>query len=274
MTIAPMTTGVVEILDKEDETTSRHFARNISWTPETFEWVDVDLPEDNGRKSYAYLSAVDQGDHIAVDTESQTIRVRPLDPYDGVQRSGAGVAQPLDVMQAEVLRGGGVVAQELTAVVAPDNTVVTLLLETGLGLYVRFSGDWQLLSSDSAALEDTFIMPVSPEAVEVFDKADMASVTLSAFDLPRVETLDNGVDIQITPEPVGLPAVFPENGGAVTAAGSMIPTVDTVDDLDVAIRVASAHPDARWYVVKRAKALGAEERVPAGWIPQTVVRPF
>jgi hypothetical protein len=55
------------------------------------------------------------------------------------------VPQPLIAVQAEVLRGG-VLAQELDAVVAPDNTVATLMLETGVGTFVRYSGDWQLLS--------------------------------------------------------------------------------------------------------------------------------
>ena len=166
-------------------------------------------------------------------------------------------------------------AQELSAVVAPDNTVVTLLLETAIGLYVRFSGDWRLLSSDSTALEDAQLLSVSPEALEVFDKADMASRTLSAFSLPRSESLPDGTEVQVLPEPNAISDEIPNlTAGVVVAAGVVIPPVDTVEDLDVAIKFAQVHPAARWYVAKRASVLGAAERVPAEWSPHAVVRPF
>lgn len=233
-------------------------------------------PEEDRAKTYSYANKKDMGDYLSYSTDNGELRVRALDPYDGVSLAPrAGVPQPLEVLQAEVLRGGGVVAQELSAVVAPDNTVVTLMLETGLGIYVRYSGDWQLLSSDSEALDGYYIIPVSPEAVAVFDQADMADATLSAFDLPRTETFDNGNSVNILPDAVGTDPVNPDLTAAQpVTAGAYIPPVDTVDDLDVAIRLASVNPDARWFVAKRAKALGAAERVPADWYPHAVVHPF
>ncbi|MGV1079728.1 MAG: hypothetical protein ACOYD1_07730 [Candidatus Nanopelagicales bacterium] len=269
-----MRTAVVEIFDSEDETTTRHYAKNVSWSGTSLRWIDADVEEDIADKVYDYLSVEDRGDSVLMATASGTLLVRPLDPYDGVQMSRAGVPQPLDVLEAEVLKGGGAVAQELSAVIAPDNTVVTLMLETGLGVYVRFSGDWQLLSADSTALEDTQILPVSPEALVVFDAADMANTALSAFDLPRVETLPNGAEIKITPQPVGLADQLPRSGGILVASGVSIPPINTVDDLDMAIRFGQVNPAARWYIAKRASILGAAERVPAEWSPQVVVHPF
>lgn len=197
-----------------------------------------------------------------------TVRVRALDPYDGITLAPkAGVPQPMEVLRAAVSQGGGVVAQELTAVVAADNTVVTLMLETEIGTYVRFSGDWQLLGDNSEALDDTWTLTVSADALGVFDAADMASATLSAFDLPRTESVD-GVDIQIDPEPVGMESgtLAPELS-VVVAAGAAIPSILSEDDLDIAIRFAQNNPAARWYVTKRADAMGQSSRVPTSWSP-------
>lgn len=207
---------------------------------------------------------------VAVGSEpGVSVRVRALDPYDGVTLSPkAGVPQPLEVLRASVSQGGGIVAQELSAAVAADNTVVTLLLETELGTYVRYSGDWQLLSETSEALDDTWTLVVAPGALEVFDAADMASTTISAFDLPRVENVD-GNDIEINPDPVGMEDRTPgsEMVDVVVAAGPAIPSINSEDDLDLAIRFGQNNPAARWYITKRADALGQRSRVPASWSP-------
>lgn len=53
--------------------------------------------------------------------------------------------------------------------------------------------------------------------------------------------------------------------------GGMAPSLDVVvpisgpDDLELGIRVAGAHPSGRWYVTKRARALGLEHQLPAAW---------
>ena len=49
-------------------------------------------------------------------------------------------------------------------------------------------------------------------------------------------------------------------------AASIIPPVDCPEDLSVCLRYADAHPDARWYAVKRANALGLTNHVPAAWM--------
>ena len=227
---------------------------HLSW------WVD----DDHGRGTEV-VGHRDGGLNMefTLPDDAGTVRVRELDPYDGVVlAAGAGVPQPVEVLRADVENFGGVVAQELTAVVAADNTVVTLLLETGIGLYVRFSGDWQRLSATSTALEDTSLLKVSPGAVDIFDAADMANTTLSAFDLPRTETIE-GVEFEINPEaPEDNPI---SEDGPVVASGITIPRIMDLDDLDLAIRHASRSRGARWYVERRAAALGATERIPMDW---------
>jgi hypothetical protein len=193
-----------------------------------------------------------------------SVRIRDLDPYDAVNLASAGVPQPVAAIRVAILRGG-MLAQELEAVVAPDNTVATLMLETGAGTYVRYGGDWQLLSDDSDSLEDMALVTVAAGAVDMWDAADAARTTLTIVDLPT-STVTEGVEYIQEPTDTE-----PEEG--ITAAGISLPEVRTVEDLSLALRFASAHPQARWYVAKRAKALGAAGQVPPEW-GQGVVLPF
>jgi hypothetical protein len=85
------------------------------------------------------------------------------------------------------------------------------------------------------------------------------------FDLPNSASADGQEFVQ-EPEPVAA-------AGALTAAGISLPEINQPEDLPLAVRFASAHPAARWYVLKRAKALGAADQVPAEW-GGGVVLPF
>jgi hypothetical protein len=51
----------------------------------------------------------------------------------------------------------------------------------------------------------------------------------------------------------------------VMASAVCIPEIMCLEDLSLGLRYASAHADARWYVMKRAAALGAPERIPPQW---------
>jgi hypothetical protein len=191
------------------------------------------------------------------------IRIRHVDPYDAVFLSpGAGVPQPVEVIRMHVLQGGGMLANSLQAVVAPDNSVVTLLLETGSGPYVRYLGAWQQLQDTSQSLEDLELVTVGSGAVDVFDASQNASTTISVFELPTPSASRNdGADEIIDPAEV-------PTDTAVTltaAAGTHIPMIASTEDLDLGLRFAAVHPDARWYVAKRAMALGESNRVPTWW---------
>lgn len=214
-------------------------------------------------------SVEDQGDWIVgQSSEGQEYRFRALDPYDAVDMgAGAGVPQPLPVVQAAVIRGGAL-ADSLDAVVAADNTVATLMLETGMGTFVRYGGDWQLLRDDSGSLDDMNLVSVAPGALSVWDAADGAGQTVSVFDLPLKG--DNGE--AINPEP----DTDIETTAAIAASGISIPAIGTEEDLDLGIRYANSHPEARWYVTKRARALAASARIPTHWnvVPVAVAPPF
>jgi hypothetical protein len=229
----------------------------------------VGWDEDDRINGVILSSVEDQGDWIVgTSTEGQQFRFRDLDPYDAVSMSAAGVPQPLMVVQAHVLRGG-VLADSLDAVVAADNTVATLMLETGVGTFVRYGGDWQLLRDDSGALDDMGLVSVSPGALSVWDAADSAGQTISVFDLPLKG--DDGEPVN--PEPSGLDV---DTAAAIAASGVSIPSITCEEDLDLGIRYANAHPEARWYVTKRARALAASARIPTHWnvAPVAVAPPF
>jgi 2'-5' RNA ligase len=54
-------------------------------------------------------------------------------------------------------------------------------------------------------------------------------------------------------------------GGALGAGLDLMVPVASSADLDLGIRVANQHPGGRWYVTKRARALGLEHRLPTEW---------
>lgn len=236
---------------------------NVAAGPSDGGW-SVGWDEDDRINGVILTSVTDEGDWIVgTDAEGQTYRFRDLDPYDAVMMSAAGVPQPLMVVQAHVIRGGAL-ADSLDAVVAADNTVATLMLETGMGTFVRYGGDWQLLRDDSGSLDDMNLVSVAPGALDVWDAADGAGQTLSVFDLPLKG--DDGE--AINPEDTSLDV---ETAAAIAASGVSIPQISSEEDLDLGIRYANAHPEARWYVTKRARALTASARIPAHWNVAPVV---
>jgi hypothetical protein len=207
---------------------------------------------------------VDDGDAlVTTSVHGGSYRIRALDPYDAIDLAPVpGIPQPVEVIRTYLL-GGGPMAQELDAVVAPDNTVVTLMLDTNTGVYVRYSRNWQLLRNDSTSvLEDMALVAVAAGAVDIWDAADSANVTITVFDLPNQAGAGVVLSIQDpgTPEPP-----LSTDGEPVTAAGLSIPTISGADDLALAFSYGDTHPAARWYVSKRAISLGAEDRIPAAW---------
>jgi hypothetical protein len=260
---------VDDVTDTTEEITHRRAVGGIAYGLSGTGW-SVGWDDDDGDtiRGVILSSVEDQGDHImGTDEGGQIVRFRDLDPYDAVMMSAAGVPQPLQVVQAHVLRGG-VLADSLDALVAADNTVATLMLETGMGTFVRYAGDWQLLSDSTGSLDDLAVVSVAPGALDVWDAADSASTTISIFDLPLVGDDGN----PINPEP----QVDIETTAAIAASGISIPQITTIEDLDLGLRYANAHPEARWYVTKRARALAASGRIPSYWnvAPVAVTPPF
>lgn len=247
-----------EITDTNDPTTETRFVANTTVEPGEGSGLSIVYEVDGFQRGLQVPALEDKGDHWA--TPDGSVQIRAVDPYDAVILApAAGIPQPVAAIRAALLSGGQL-AQELDAVVAADNTVATLMLETSVGTYVRFSGDWQLLSPDSDALEDMTLVIVGPGAVDIWDAGEASRSTVNVSDLPVVSSRDGEDYIQ-----------EPSNGEGPEVA--RIPVVASAEDLPLAIRYAATHPDARWYVSKRAHALSASGMVPRDWQPG-VVRPF
>lgn len=182
-----------------------------------------------------------------------TIRVREIDPYDALLMSTVKIPQPVDAIKAAIL-GGGHVANELDAVVAPDNSVATLMLETSVGVYVRFSRAWQLLAHSSTALDSMSLVAVSAGALEVWDQGEATNSRVMVSDFP----IDiNQGEIDAIWEPSAPDEKMPKDG-IVVASGSSIPDIEDMDDLAIAVRFGQTNPASRWFIEKRAAALGAQ----------------
>lgn len=190
---------------------------------------------------------------VGTTIEGVTYRLRPVDPYDALELSEAGVPQPVEAIRAAFL--GGSLATELDAVVAADNTVATLMLETSVGIYLRFGHSWQLLGPESTALEDMSLVPVAAGALEVWDAGEASNSRVMVSDFP-VKTGSGGVEN--IHEPSAPDPKMPGADGSVVASGTAIPEVMDLEDLAVAIHFGETNPDARWFIEKRAKALGAK----------------
>lgn len=203
---------------------------------------EVIYSEGEDYHGWVFKSMEQVGGEVHGTTEYGQVVIRPVRADDAIDLApGVGVPQPVDVIEAHLLREDDMLAGEVDAAVAVDNSVVTLVLDTGLGLYVRYSGDWQLLPETSSSLEGLALHPVAPAALDVFDAADAAAQTVTIFDLPR--TIDNYyTDATDREEEIEAPV-----GGPTVAA------IDSEMDLSNVIRMTA--PEAAWYVRKRAQAL-------------------
>jgi len=182
----------------------------------------------------------------------ELIVVRPI-------RADDGIALPLRIpLPPEII--GGIMAgttpqPTLSAAVDDQGDVHTMVLETATGLYARFSRNW-LLMADIGPIEQLQIVAVDPEDLEHFDMADDKGNTISIRDLTPI----NEPSISAT----GPSRSNPPPAAPVTAGAAPMVTVASAADLPDAIAYAATQDGAasRWYVTRRAKALGWTEPLP------------
>ena len=138
---------------------------------------------------------------------------------------------------------------ELMAVVDEQGDVLTILLMSNAGTYLRYSGAW-IPVTDPAQISGWNAVPVKDEALDVYDPIDQAGYVTHINSLPLQDNSD-----------------FNEFGqGGVLVAAAM-PPITSFDDVPAAIEAAAANPEFRWYVAKRIKALGLEVELP--WESET-----
>jgi len=172
--------------------------------------------------------------------------IRPSDaPLAGIY----GFDLPVPVLAA-IATGQIGTNMKLQAIVdEDDNMVLTLMLETDAGLFVRYDGLWHPFN-EPELFDSTYMMEVHENAIQVYDAADVIGTQAPANVLP---TDLNEIDAT-TLDPVERPLA--------ASAIEIVLTIDTEEDLNSAIVAATDSPGMRWYVEKRATALGLEVEFP------------
>lgn len=185
--------------------------------------------------------------------EDEPIILRATRPDDAAAdpRFSLRIDLPVDIIGAIMTNTTS--QPSISAAVDDTGEVHTMVLETGVGLYARFSRSW-IRMADISPIEQLDIIDVPPDDVEAYDQADDRGQTLNIRDLHPIEQPAVS-GISVTPEPA-----------AVTAGAQFGATVliSSAADLPDAIAQAATEEGAgtRWYVARRARALGYTEPMP------------
>lgn len=136
----------------------------------------------------------------------------------------------------------------LSAAADDDGDVHTMILETGLGLYARYSQTWLRLI-DTAPIENLNIVDVPGDDLAAYDEADTAGEMLNLTDLHPFEGQEAVEVIQPREEPEPVTS----SAGPVNAI-----IIGSLDDVPRAVAFAAtpAGEASRWYVARRARRLG------------------
>jgi hypothetical protein len=141
----------------------------------------------------------------------------------------------------------------LTAAIDDEGEVHTMVLETSLGLYARYARTW-IRMMDISPIEALEVVDVPSDDLGIYDDADDAGKTVNIRDMhPKTEGYDTAVSVNAAEEPEPV---------AASAAGTVV--VASAADLPAAIEFAatSAGVASRWYVERRARALGHTDPLP------------
>lgn len=163
------------------------------------------------------------------------------------------VPMPLDAIASIHASSTGVVMPTLWAMSDDEGFVVTLMLNTDAGLYIRYASTWHLLSDDDV-VDGLNVTEVEDTAMEMFDQFDRAGQLVHLTAMPTKEEV-----VQVVPEG----ASTSEPAPVLSSVRTMdVPTLTSAEDLPAAIAMAEADPELRWWVERRMKALGIEASLP------------
>jgi hypothetical protein len=187
--------------------------------------------------------------------DGQETLLREAVPEDAARAITLSTTIPLPVEIIGAIMSDTTADPTISAAVADDGEVHTVILETGLGLYARYSRNWIRLA-DISAIDQLSIVAIPETDLEHYDQADEAGNTVNIRDLSPIVTTEDSVDTSLPPA---------EPAEPVTAGGRNISLVITsAADLPTAIEYAAtpAGEASRWYVARRARALGWKEALP------------
>lgn len=196
---------------------------------------------------------------------AQTVKVRPAMEDDAVfSPLGVGVPQvplPLPVQESLLYATEGVTAPVLYAMSDDQGFVVTLMLSTDVGIYLRASGAWHLLTEEDV-VDGLTTVAVNDTAVDMFDQFDRAGQLVPTSAMPLTNPLDAETVPQREEGVVPNGATAPAGGVVVASGVKTVPILASQDDIAEAIIAAEDDPDLQWWVERRVKALGLDAEFP------------
>lgn len=192
---------------------------------------------------------------FTTDVNDELIVLRPTRPDDAASWDRLSNRIPLPTEIIGAIMTDAIPEPSISAAVDEQGDVHTMLLETGLGLYARYAASW-IRMTDISPIEQLDIVNVPADDLTIYDQADQRGDTVNIRYLHPVDM----------PSPGGT-AVTPEPAPTVAAAAGSAPgtiVVNSPADLPDAIAFAATQSGAasRWYVARRAKALGYTDRLP------------
>jgi len=196
------------------------------------------------------LVAMDESQLRFVTETGEKIVLRPTRPDDAAasDRFTLGIPLPVEIIGA--LMTNTIPEPTISAAVDDDGDVHTMILETGVGLYARYSRQWIPLI-DISPIEQLDIVDVPATDLEHYDMADDIGKTISIRDLspinpPAASAIGPN---RATPPPPAVTASADAGMIVITSAG----------DLPDAVAWGESHPAARWYISRRWRALGGPD---------------
>lgn len=176
---------------------------------------------------------------------------RPDDAATGGQFVDLPFDLPVEVIGAIVNGAIEQNASTLSAALDDQGDVHTILLESPLGIYARYSKTWIKLT-DVGVISHLNVVDIPAEDLNTYDEADIAGNMVNINDLNPKE-----------PEVIEVIQAPPVTVTA-TAGPTRAVLIGSVEDLPGAIDYAGTDEGkgSRWYVARRAKALGWTEPLP------------
>lgn len=266
-----LTGSVVDIEDKKGTDSSIRVFKKM--------WYDPYESQFNGGKPVLFLddgysirelilsNVVESPDGLTATTSSgYDLKVRPMSESDVFHLTQI-VAYPVPVAVISGLLNGDNMPT-LEALVDDEGDVMTLMLSSDQGIYLRFSNGWHYLTpgQEPDPIDGYTVVSVTDAAIEVYDSADSRGMSSSIVKYPLVEgEVYTGV-VRADVPPIGASDSTVE---AVTSAASVLssgpstyPVIASLDDVEAAIEQAKIDPSIRWYVEKRIRAIGSDIEIP------------
>jgi hypothetical protein len=175
--------------------------------------------------------------------DDELIILRPTRPDDAERwdRTRGRIPLPVEIIGA--IMAQSIPEPSIAAAIDADGQVHTLILETGVGLYARYSASW-IRMTDISPIEQLEIVSIPADDLDIYDAADQRGDTVN---IRYLHPIDQPSATAVAASPAAVP---------VTAAAA--PIIASVADLPDAVAYATTNTESRWYVERRWRSLGAD----------------